>query len=181
MSGPTDPLARYKAGDESALLELAESMGPRLLGFFRRMGAQSATAEDLTQDVFVRALRGVSRYQPSGRMDSWFLRIARNLWIDHCRRHRAVTGREDWERQVGDQVDPSEQAAQTDRAAQIRAIVHATDPATRELLELAVLQKLPYAEVSSLLDIPVGTVKSRVHYALRRLRDQLAGHPLGDA
>ena len=46
---------------------------------------------------------------------------------------------------------------------------------TRELLELAVLQRLPYAEVGDILQIPVGTVKSRVFYALRRMRDRVAG------
>ncbi|MHC4381209.1 MAG: RNA polymerase sigma factor [Planctomycetota bacterium] len=69
-----------------------------------------------------------------------------------------------------------------DRAEQLRAALQQLDPETRELLELAVLQQLPYREVSMMLEIPVGTVKSRVYYSLRRLRERIQGlDPGGEA
>jgi RNA polymerase sigma-70 factor (ECF subfamily) len=67
---------------------------------------------------------------------------------------------------------PVEQVDLADRAAQLRQWVAELDPEAHELVELAVLQQLPYREISEILGIPVGTVKSRVFYTLRRLREQ---------
>ncbi len=173
--GSHDLLGRSRDGDRAALAELVETMGPRLKGFFLRLGAQESTAEDLSQDVFLRVLNSMDRYQESGRLDAYLLRIARNLWIDSRRRHRPITAGDG----VLDSPDerlpgPVAAADAHDRAAQLRLALAQCEADTRELLELAVLQRLPYAEVSVILDIPVGTVKSRVYYALRRLRERVA-------
>lgn len=177
-----DLLVRFAAGDPAAFEELVAEMGPRLKGYFLRQGAQPSSAEDLVQNVFVRLIRNLARYQPSGRLDAYCLRIARNLWIDDRRR----SGREFTSDEAFHCADPNpgpvELADQDDRATQLRAALQRLDPATRELLELAVLQQLPYKEVGLMLEIPVGTVKSRVYYSLRRLRDRVqALDPGGDA
>ena len=170
----SDLLVRYRSGDSAAFDELVEGMAPRLHGFFLRQGAEPATAEDLVQNVFVRVLQSMARYQPSGQLDAYLLRIARNLWIDHRRRGGRVfqDGMPDERPDPG--PGPVDEADLGDRAAYLRRALERVEPATRELLELAVLQQLPYKEVGVILDIPVGTVKSRVYYALRRLREQLA-------
>jgi RNA polymerase sigma-70 factor (ECF subfamily) len=169
-----DLLARHRAGDPAAFDLLVAEMAPRLKGFFQRQGSEAATAEDLTQNVFVRVLKSLDRYQPSGQMDAYFLRIARNLWIDHQRRaarfHRVEDGGEEADQRPG----PEFEVQQRDRAARVRSALADLDPGVRELLEFAVLQRLPYKEVAELLQIPIGTVKSRVFYALRKLRDQLS-------
>jgi len=151
-------------------------MGPRLKGFFLRLGAQNSTAEDLTQDVFLRVLNSLDRYQESGRLDAYLLRIARNLWIDSRRRHRPVAVG-DAVQDTPDELQPGPVAAaeERDRARLLRQALAQCEPETRELLELAVLQRLPYAEVGVILGVPVGTVKSRVHYALKRLKDRISG------
>lgn len=177
MSGdPADLLGRSRDGDRDALRELVEQMGPRLKGYFLRQGAQEATAEDLTQDVFLRVLQSMDRYRESGRLDAYLLRIARNLWIDHRRRLRTGPAGESF-LDLADPApaEPAALADRSDRAALLRAELARCEPATRELLELAVLQRLPYQEVGMILGIPLGTVKSRVHYALRRLRERVAG------
>ena len=172
--GEPDLLVRYRAGDSAAFDLLVEGMGPRLKGYFLRQGAQTSTAEDLVQNVFVRVLQSLPRYQPRGQLDAFLLRIARNLWIDHRRRG----GREHHDAAPAERPDPRPgplgQADAGDRASQLRSALQRLDPATRELLELAVLQQLPYKEVGMILEIPVGTVKSRVYYSLRKLRDVVA-------
>lgn len=171
---PEDLLTRFRAGDSAAFDELVEEMGPRLKGYFLRQGAQSNAAEDLVQNVFVRILQNLPRYQPSGRLDAFCLRIARNLWIDDRRRSGRVYFDGD---EARDRPDPGpgplQLADRDDRAAQLRQALSKLDPDTRELLELAVLQQLPYKEVGLMLEIPVGTVKSRVYYSLRRLRERI--------
>ncbi|KAA3607820.1 MAG: sigma-70 family RNA polymerase sigma factor [Planctomycetota bacterium] len=171
-SARDDLLVRFRAGDPQAFQSLVSELGPRLKGFFLRQGAREDEAEDLLQSVFLRVLQGLDRYQPSGQLSAYFLRIARNLWIDHRRRKRPQTGVEMPEAAAATE-GPEEHAETQDRAALLRRALAALDPAARELLEFAVLQKLPYKDVADLLGIPVGTVKSRVYYTLRRLREQL--------
>jgi RNA polymerase sigma-70 factor, ECF subfamily len=168
-----DLLQRFAAGDAAAFEELVAQMGPRLKGYFLRQGAQSSTAEDLVQNVFVRLLQSVARYQASGRLDAYCLHIARNLWIDHRRRGGRVFSSDE----ACDRPDlgpgPVQNADSDDRSRLLRQALLELEPDTRELLELAVLQQLPYKEVSMMLKIPIGTVKSRVYYSLRRLRESL--------
>ncbi len=171
MGGPRDLLVRYREGDPDALDQLIAEMGPRLKGFFIRQGAQGSTAEDLVQDVFVRVLNSVQGYRPAGRLDAYLLRIARNLWIDSRRKKRPISIGENLPDSEAPQEGPVAAAERKDRAVILRQLLAQCDPMTRELLELAVLQRLPYQEVSSILGVPVGTVKSRVFYSLRRLRD----------
>ena len=186
-AGPGEPavdlLARFRAGEAAAFDQLVFLLGPRLKGYFLRQGAGEATAEDLTQNVFLRAYQQAGRYHEEGRLPAYFLRIARNLWIDHCRRQRgggaqdSSAGLED---APADDPGPEQRAAAADRAALLRAALAALDPEGREILELAVVQALPYRDVAAVLEIPVGTVKSRVFYALCRLRARLAGSTLAD-
>lgn len=172
--GQDDLLTRHRAGDPLAFDLLVRELAPRLMGYFLRQGADPASAEDLTQNVFVRILQSLDRYQSSGQMEAFFLRIARNLWIDQQRRGARFRRVEDGEDAVDSRPGPESESQTHDRASVVRAALAELEPAERELLELAVLQRLPYRDVSDLLDIPVGTVKSRVFYALRRLRERLA-------
>jgi len=159
--------------------QLVLQMAPRLKGFFLRQGATSDVAEDLAQDVFVRVLNGLNRYQSTGRLDAFLLRIARNLWIDYVRRKRPVLSNEVVESTIDSSAGPLDHADCKDRAEFLRRLLASCDQDTRELLELAVLQKLPYSEVSMILEIPVGTVKSRVYYALRKLRERAEASMFG--
>lgn len=171
---PDDLLALHQAGDPDAFDRLVEEMAPRLKGFFLRQGAEASIAEDLAQNVFVRVLQSLHRYRPSGQVEAYMLRIARNLWIDQYRRQgRVIGGRFDGDA-PDDRAGPEAQAQAHDRAALVQRALRELEPEARELLELAVLQRLPYKDVAEILGVPVGTVKSRVFYALRRLRERLA-------
>ncbi|NQU48237.1 MAG: sigma-70 family RNA polymerase sigma factor [Planctomycetes bacterium] len=170
-----DLLVRFQAGDVAAFDQLVLEMGPRLKGYFLRLGAQSSTAEDLAQHVFLRVFQARARYKPSGRLDAYLLRIAHNLWVDSRRRKRLVLAGDDLPDAVDPGLGPLENANLEDRAAILHHAMAQLEDPVRELLELAVLQRLPYQQVSEVLGIPVGTVKSRVYYSLRKLRDHLAG------
>ena len=107
-------------------------------------------------------------------MEAFCLRIARNLWIDHCRRGRREYGLEEQQEGVDPAPGPAEEADAGDRRRLLRQALARLDGETRELLELAVLQQLPYKEIGAMLNLPLGTVKSRVYYSLRRMREMLA-------
>ena len=165
-----DLLIRFQKGDAAAFAELVEQFAPRLKGFFLRKGVQDSTAEDLIQNVFIRICTPAARYQARGKFDAYCFQIAHNIFIDHCRRNKFTIDDDSVPEQEDVRPQQAEAIEKSDSAAKLREILQEQDDSTRQLLELAVLQQLSYAEVSEILDIPVGTVKSRVYYALRRMR-----------
>jgi RNA polymerase sigma-70 factor (ECF subfamily) len=175
-----DPLARYRHGEPEAFAELVATFRDRLLQFFLRTSRDPQLAEDLTQEVFVKLLRAAARYRANGRLSVYVFRIARNLWIDHYRRQalrpRTVSADQrplGWQSWPGTEPMPLVAAAlRDDTAAMHRALADLSQD-HQAVLELAVFQELPYADVAAVLDIPIGTVKSRVHHAIGQLRELL--------
>lgn len=171
-----DPLLALQQDDAAPFEQFVATHARTLIAFFRQRGATRSRSEDLTQDVFLKLYQSASRYQAEERFNSYCFRVARNVWIDECRRSgaRADRPREDGR---GERLEPS--APTLDPAADLQAAEEETHlrrllgtlpEAHRAVFELAVLGELGYAEISALLDIPVGTVKSRMFYAVRRLR-----------
>lgn len=180
--GTRDPLAALAAGQPALFEAFVRSETGTLLGFFRRLGAAPGEAEDLVQDTIVKLFRSAQRYQSSGRFEAYAFRSARNVWIDSRRRaavrERALGGSaEEGEETMGalrgEEVEPFERLESSERADLLREAVLRLDEAHRTVFEMGVMQELSYAEVSDLLGIPVGTVKSRVHHAVRKLREML--------
>jgi RNA polymerase sigma-70 factor (ECF subfamily) len=181
---------RRVAADEPAAFErLVGLVLPRLLGYFRRMGADPAFAEDCAQDVLLKLYRVRRDYVPRARFVTFLLHVARNHWID-VYRHRKLgpaTVSADAAR-PGDPDDTGtlsaglaaravEIGARADldelRGALDRALARLSDE-HREAFVLAHVEALRYEEIGALLKIPVGTVKSRVHAAVLQLREALA-------
>jgi RNA polymerase sigma-70 factor (ECF subfamily) len=161
---------------------------PRLLGFFRRLGADAASAEDLAQDVYLKLYRGRASYEPRARFSTYLLRVARNHWIDVYRHKRLGPGTVSTELRrgggeeegqslgaglEGPSVDPARGATQPELRRALEQGLGELEAVSREVFVLAHVHGLPYDEIALVLEIPVGTVKSRVHAATRQLRDIL--------
>lgn len=182
---PPDPLDALRRGDTGPFEAFVSEWSGRLIGFFRRLGAGRSEAEDLAQDVFLKVYRSTSTYQARSAFGSYVLRVARNAWIDRRRRQAARPGGsamdvsrdgEETREYVDPRAeDPTARAEVGEESERLRAALRRLPAAHAEVFELAVLQERPYAEISELLDIPVGTVKSRVFHALRKLRADLEG------
>jgi len=183
-----DLLARYQAGDAQAFRELVDSYRERMLQFFYRLCWDRDRSEDLTQELFIKLMMGSKRYRPEGRMSTFVYRVATNLWIDHYRAQRPrprffsfdqVVHPDDDQaprQYANDDPSPHDQLQDgEERAAMRRSLERLTEP-HRLVFELAVYQERPYGEISELLGIPVGTVKSRMHNAVNALKEMLASH-----
>lgn len=178
---PPDPLDALRGGDPRPFEAFVAEWTGRLLGFFRRLGAGRSEAEDLTQDVFLKVYRSTPTYEARSALGAYVLRVARNAWIDRRRRQGAQPGRVaadelgGGERELRDPraEDPTREVETGEEAARLRAALARLPALHAEVFELAVLQERPYAEIAELLGIPVGTVKSRVFHALRKLRADL--------
>lgn len=166
-------IARAQKGDKAAYGQLVEQYRRLVVSVAYRQGLDLAAAEDVCQETFVRAWLALPNYQmKSGSMRAWLCRIAINLAIDSHRRERP---RQDLDERIPDEGDgPVEQSEARVRARTVRGALAQLPPASRAALILCEYEDLSYAEIAATLDIPVGTVMSRLNYARRRLRELLA-------
>ena len=143
---------------------------PRLRRFARSLARDSADADDLTQAALERALKARARWQSGTRMDSWMMKIIRNCWIDEMRSRarRARTFAPETAGLSAALAVPSE----VERAAEADGVDHAMNllPAEqREAIALVLVEGLSYREAAELLEIPVGTLTSRLNRGRRAL------------
>lgn len=168
----TDWIACAQAGDKAAYGQLVGQYQRLIISVAYRQGLDLAEAEDVAQETFVRAWLALPKYKPSlGSWRAWLCRIAINLAIDSHRRERP---RLDWDEALPDPASgPADQAEAESRAALVRRALAQLPPASRAALILHEYGALSYAEIAAALDIPSGTVMSRLSYARRRLRELL--------
>jgi RNA polymerase sigma-70 factor, ECF subfamily len=184
-----DYLARYRDGDPQAFRQLVDAFRDRMLQFFFRLCWDRDRAEDLSQDLFLKLMLASRRYRPEGRMSTFVYRVATNLWIDHYRQQRPRPRFQSYDQVLlpgddaahrveyaGPEPTPHQQAADHEERLALRAALERLTEPHRLVFELAVYQQRPYGEISELLDIPVGTVKSRMHNAVAALKDLLAAN-----
>ena len=180
-----DPLVALQAGNPGLYEDFVSLESTTFLAFFRRIGASRSEAEDLVQDVFLKMFRNVSTYQPSGRFEAYAFRVARNAWIDRQRRRAARprlvgSGRDEEDERslletAAEMPSPRLVAEQKEEAGRVQAALDHLSEGHRLVFELGVVQELAYSEISRLLEIPEGTVKSRMFHAVRKLREVLEG------
>jgi RNA polymerase sigma-70 factor, ECF subfamily len=163
---------RVQRGHTADLAALVERHHSPLLGFLYRLtGGNRALAEDLTQESFLRALRSIQQYQPARPFKPWLYAIAVNVARDYFKRAEvryAVTLADDDLLALPDPIG-LEETIELD-GARIAAAIGALPVQQREAIILRYYQDLSLAEIAATLDIPIGTVKSRLSLGLRRLR-----------
>lgn len=179
-----DPLlmARVGRGDREALAELYARHAPAVHRLLVHLTGDVQHAEDLTQEVFVRAWQAAPRWRPEAPVLAWLRRIARNagwnaLAFAHRRRHLRRDGRaaalDAVERAVGDVPDAARRLADLEGAARVRAALAALSPPLRWVFVLVRLEGTSLAEAAEATDVPLGTIKSRLAAAERWLRERL--------
>ncbi|WP_145187449.1 RNA polymerase sigma factor [Planctomycetes bacterium Pla163] len=173
-----DPLVALRDGDMAVFEMFVRTETSTFLGFFRRLGAALDEAEDLAQEVFVRLVRYAPRYRDQDRFEAFCFRTARNVWIDNrrargTRRAERAGGDDELANVSDDTPEPLEPLALEEESRRALELIATLPEGQRLVFELGVIQERPYPEIAVLLGIPVGTVKSRMFNAVRRLREQL--------
>lgn len=139
---------------------------PRLRRFAYALCGSTDTGDDLVQAACERALKNAAAFQPGSRMDSWMFRIIQNLWLDDRRRRRVRGTQVDPETlSLSDQGAGARQAEDRVTLDKIRATVDTLPDDLRLVLALVALEGRSYREVADTLDIPIGTVMSRLSRA----------------
>jgi RNA polymerase sigma-70 factor (ECF subfamily) len=166
---------RCQAGDEAAFEELVGNYSQRLRYYLRKMVSDADRAEDLLQDVWLDVLRGLARLADPGAFPAWLYRIARDRAYRELRKRRATVHF----------VEEMEVAAETgdelrwEDAEAIHAALDELAPEHCEVLVLRFLEDMTYEDIAAVTGCPVGTVRSRLHYAKRALRsslERISGH-----
>jgi RNA polymerase sigma-70 factor (ECF subfamily) len=169
-------MAGVGRGDERAFEALYGRYRRRLYNFILRYGQDEALAEDLFQEAFLRLLQAAPRWRPQARLSTWLYRVTLNLCIDESRKRReAGLSDEAAEAIAGGEPGPQEALEAAETAAWLRARVAGLPEEQRAVLLLRVYEGLEEREVAEIVGCPVGTVKSRLYHALRKLRLEIGG------
>jgi len=177
MTQPVDDLdliRRMQAGDDDAVRDLYAQYGQRLYAYALRLTDDPATAEDVTQNTLVTAWRTARTFRAEGRLIAWLLGIVHHTAMKSLRNRTNYLGDVAEETIREDQPSPEEQAQVKDERRWVRQGMQSLSPEHRAVLELIFYQELSLNEVAQVLNIPVGTVKSRLSYARTHLRGVLA-------
>lgn len=183
MNVEEELLRKCARGDAAAYRELVERLEKPLINFILRFVGERHVAEDLFQETFVRVVKTLGDFKPEASLSTWIHTIARNLsldWLKAKRRHRetaldAATS-EDKGRVIyfkdllrAGAETPDRRAESSEDERRVSAALGALSPIKREALVLRMYAGLQYSEIARIQNAPVGTVKFRIHEAIRDL------------
>jgi RNA polymerase sigma-70 factor, ECF subfamily len=172
-SARTDPdlVERAQAGDERAFAELVDRYGRAVISLCYASTLNAAEAEDLAQEVFVAAWRGLPRFRGASAFSTWLFALARNACVDQARR-RAVRPQL---AQPSDEPGGVVDEAPRETARAIFAAAAQLSVPLRQTLLLRDVQGLSYQEIARLQEVPVGTVRSRLSAARAAVVERVSG------
>ena len=161
-------------GDRNAFGELVCLHSSELLQILYRMYGNQQLAEDAVQKAFIQAWLQIPSFQVKTSFRAWLVRIAINAAIDMLRKDRRILTKDTDELPLTDVYPgPESVMIQKERAMQVRRAVLALPDASRAVLILREYHELPYHEIAEILEIPIGTVMSRLNYARKILKEKL--------
>jgi len=178
-------MVAFKEGDQEAFATLYDRHTRALINFFYKMCYDRALAEDLMQDTFLKLLRHRGKYRPEASFKTFLYTVAKNLWIDRHRSQKAHPKTVSAEIRVhedgatlGDLVEaatesPVQRLADREAAELVQEALLGLPEGQRLVFVMAEAQGLRYREISEILGIPVGMVKSRMNAAVTHLRGLL--------
>ena len=171
-------IRRAKQGDPSAFAELIESHQERLYRFLLRTTNQTELAEDAVQDAFIRVLRNIDRFDERYRFSTWLFTIARRLLLNSLQKKKPLNAG-DWldaasSSVMAFSVDTEDESDREFAAEIIDGAMDALTPHQREIVILYHHKGRSVQQISDLLGMPEGTIKSHLHRARRRMRDWMS-------
>ncbi len=173
---------RWRRGDQAAATELTEMFHAPLLYYLRRLLGSEADAWDAAQETWLAVLRKLSKIREPRTLPAFLYRTARNAALAHLRKQRAADAallvKANAQETELSMANHEEEMLTAEEAAQIHAGLEQLSLAHREVLTLYFLEDLSLNEIAEVLDISLGTVKSRLFHAKRALRSVLSceGH-----
>ena len=170
----TELVTQAQIGDRNAFSELILIHAQGVRNVIYRMCGDAQLAEDAAQETFIRAWQNLSSYRPQTSLRNWLYRIAVNAATDMLRKEKRIMPDDIDNLHLTDgQLGPEAMASQQERTALVQNAILSLPDASRAVLVLREYEGLSYQEISSTLDIPLGTVMSRLNYARKLLKTKL--------
>jgi RNA polymerase sigma-70 factor (ECF subfamily) len=171
---------RIHRGERKAFEEFVDAYGGRVHRLVRRYVENTTDAEDVTQEVFCDLHRSIGSFRGEAALSTWVYRVA----LNHCWKYRQKQHPEslsydeqamsvpsdDW------RADPAQSAAKKELSEQVQGALRQLSPLHQDVVVLCEMQGMTYQECANALQIPIGTVKSRLFHAFRRMRGLLSGY-----
>jgi len=174
QANETELVSRAQSGDRNAYSELVRIHAQGVMNVIYRMCGDMQVAEDAAQETFLQAWLRMPSYRPQSSLRNWLYRIAVNTAIDMLRKEKRILPGAVEDLNLTDSgPGPEASFASSERAELVRRAVLALPEASRAVLVLREYESLSYQEIAEALDIPVGTVMSRLNYARKLLRETL--------
>jgi RNA polymerase sigma-70 factor, ECF subfamily len=162
-----------ESGDPEAFNELFQSFAPRVKSYMIRQGADPTTAEELAQETLLMVWRKAALYSgDKGSASTWIFTIARNLRIDRLRREVAWQELPEGHNEiVSDDPTPETVVSDRERQARTQAALANLPQEQRDVVSLSYLEGLSHSEIAERMNLPLGTVKSRMRLAYQKIRE----------
>jgi RNA polymerase sigma-70 factor, ECF subfamily len=168
---------RLRSGDAEVIARLVERYQHRLYRYLLRLVSRPSTAEDLFQQTWLRVMERIRYYDPKRSFEGWLFAVAHNLAIDHLRRRQPESldeplpsGETPLDLTQSNSPGALELFLSKERAGQMAEAVSELPPAFREVITLRFEEGMKLEEIATVLALPMGTVKTRLHRALKALR-----------
>ena len=170
----TQLVTQAQNGDRNAFSELVRLHAQGVLNVIYRMCGDVHLAEDAAQETFIRAWQNLSSYRPQTSLRNWLYRIAVNVGTDMLRKEKRILPDAIEDLHLTDSgLELESLVSQQERTALVQKAILSLPEASRAVLVLREYEGLSYQEISTTLDIPVGTVMSRLSYARNLLKAKL--------
>lgn len=176
-------IKQVRKGDQNAFGEIVELYKDKVFQLCFRMLGNSHEAEDISQEAFMRAYINIERYNIDRKFSTWLYRIATNLCIDRIRKKKPdyyldaeVAGTEGltlYSQIPASQLAPDEEVSKIELQEIIQNEILKLPEKYRAVIVLKYIEELPLLEISKILDLPIGTIKTRIHRGREALRKQL--------
>ena len=167
-------VTRAQYGDRNAFSELVRIHSQGVLNVIYRMCGNMQVAEDAAQETFIQAWLRLQSYRPQSSLRNWLYRVAVNTAIDMLRKDKRILPGKIEDLNLRDsEPGPEAVVASAERTEMVQEAVLTLPDASRAVLVLREFEGLSYQEISESLEIPVGTVMSRLNYARKLLREKL--------
>ena len=176
-----DLVAMFHDGDADAFDTLFDRYRAPVYNFARVMLGHADGAEDVLQETFLTLARAGNHYQPRGRFKPWLMRVTRNLCLNRIQSHLArqqiaATTSLDLVQPPAPQPTPAEEVERAEHIALLRRRIAELPDRQREAIVLYAFEQMPYRDIATALDVPIGTVKTLIHRARATLAHAFDQH-----
>ncbi|MBN1668451.1 MAG: sigma-70 family RNA polymerase sigma factor [Anaerolineales bacterium] len=176
LASDSELLERIRRRNQSAFAELYDRYSSALFNYLLRLTHDQQASEDLLQEVFLGCWRGARHFRGQASVKTWLFRIAHHQSVSWLRKHRQDSQAMALESITADNTEsswPENLVIERWENAQLLEALDVLSDKHRAVVELTFGQHFSYGEIAEIMDCPVGTVKSRMSYALRQLEGEL--------